>query len=103
MTTTGPVPSGSGARSGAATKATKSQSRRSGPSLTKLSVSLPAALVAEVRRLPGGDNVSAIVTLALERWAADVRLGRMLAELDAIHGPVPAEVQAEVDQAWRNL
>lgn len=61
----GPVPSGSGARSGAATKATKSQ--------------------------------------ALERWAADVRLGRMLAELDAIHGPVPAEVQAEVDKAWRNL
>lgn len=80
-----------------------SSARRSGPALTKLSVSLPAALLDEVRRLPGSENLSAVVTRALGRWAADVRLGLMLDELDALHGPVPAEVQAEVDAEWRNL
>lgn len=78
-------------------------SRRSGPALTKLSVSLPVALLDEVRRLPGSENLSAVVTRALDRWAADVRLGLMVDQLDAVYGPVPPDVQAEVDAEWRDL
>jgi len=66
-------------------------------------VSLPAALLDEVRRLPGSDNLSAVVSQALERWAADVRLGVMLDQLDHLCGPVPPDVQQRVDAEWRNL
>jgi phage baseplate assembly protein W len=46
------------------------------------------------------DNLSAAVADALRQWSARARLGRMLDALDAIHGPVPTDVAAEVEAKW---
>ena len=71
--------------------------------LTKISVSLPTELVEAVSALPGTGNFSRVVTTALVEWQARARLGHLVDEWLAAHGPIPPEVQAEVDEEWRAL
>lgn len=74
-------------------------STRSGGSTTKISVTVPSEVLAEVRGL-GPDNLSGVVADALRQWSATARLRRLLDELDEVYGPVPAEVAAEVEAEW---
>lgn len=69
----------------------------------KVSVALPRRLWEEARAAVGDGSLSALVTAAVRRELAGRRTDAMLAELDDIYGPVPAEVQAEVDAKWRKL
>ncbi len=78
------------------------QKAPAGAGTTKISVTVPTELLAEVRSL-GPDNLSAVVADALRHWSAKARLGRMLDELDAIHGPVPPDVAAEVEAEWGQI
>ena len=73
-----------------------------GAGTTKISVTVPHEVLAEVRSL-GPDNLSAVVADALRAWTARARLGRMLDELDAIHGPVPSDVAAEIEATWEPI
>lgn len=66
---------------------------------TKISVTVPTEVLAEVRDL-GPDNLSAVVADALRQWSASARLGRLLDELDAVYGLVPADVAADVEAEW---
>lgn len=88
-----------GARAGKAAAGSALRAKKS-TGVAKVTVSLPASLVERVRRMPGGTNLSGVVASALEAWEANARLGQMLDELDEQCGPVPAEVQAEVDAKW---
>jgi len=69
----------------------------------KVSVALPRRLWEEARAAVGHGSLSALVTSAVRREVAGRRTDAMLGMLDDIYGPVPADVQAEVDAKWRNL
>ncbi|HEX3563951.1 MAG TPA: hypothetical protein VHU17_01150 [Acidimicrobiales bacterium] len=75
------------------------KSAPTGGGTTKISVTVPTEVLAEVRDL-GPDNLSAVVADALRQWSASTRLGRMLDELDATYGPVPPDIAAEVEAEW---
>ena len=66
----------------------------------KVSVALPRRLWEEARAAVGDGSLSALVTTAVRRELAGRRTDAMLAELDAIYGPVPPDVAAEVDAEW---
>jgi post-segregation antitoxin (ccd killing protein) len=59
----------------------------------KVSVALPRRLWEEARAAVGDGSLSALVTTAVRRELAGRRTDGMLAELDEIYGPVPADVQ----------
>lgn len=69
----------------------------------KVSVALPRRLWEEARAAVGDGSLSALVTSAVRRELAGRRTDSMLAELDDVYGPVPADVQAEIDAEWRKL
>jgi hypothetical protein len=69
----------------------------------KVSVALPRRLWEEARAAVGDGSLSALVAAAVRRELAGRRTAAMLAELDDIYGPVPADVQSEIDAKWRDL
>lgn len=101
---------------GTMTKATRPGAARSGREVTtksvaaapdhrtvKVSVALPRSLWEEARAAVKGGSLSALVTAALRRELAGRRTDTMLAELDALHGPVPPELATEVDATWQPI
>lgn len=66
----------------------------------KVSVALPRHLWEEARASVGEGSLSALVTTAVRRELAGRRSDAMLAELDAVYGPVPADVVADVEAEW---
>lgn len=67
----------------------------------KLSVTVPPALVAAVRRRVGARGVSGFVTRAIAHELEREQLGVYLAELDEKHGPVPETVLREARRVWQ--
>lgn len=65
--------------------------------VVKVSVGLPRGLWEEARAAVGDGSLSALVTTAVRRELAGRRADAALAELDEIYGPIPPEVQVEVD------
>jgi hypothetical protein len=68
-----------------------------GDRAVKVSVALPRGLWEEARAAVGDGSLSALVTAAVRRELAGRRTDAALAALDEIYGPIPPEVQAEVD------
>jgi hypothetical protein len=66
----------------------------------KVSVSLPGDLSEEVRRRVGQRGFSRFVTAAVRRQIERDDLDALLAEMEAVNGPVPPELLAEVDRLW---
>ena len=66
----------------------------------KVSVSLPADLSEEVRRRVGQRGFSRFVTTAVRRQIERDDLEALLAEMEALNGPVPPELLAEVEKLW---
>lgn len=66
----------------------------------KVSVSLPADLSEEVRRRVGRRGFSRFVAAAVRRQVERDDLDRLLGEMEAVNGPVPPELLAEVDRLW---
>jgi hypothetical protein len=66
----------------------------------KVSVSLPSDLSAEVRRRVGRRGFSRFVASAVRRQIERDDLDELLAEMEAVNGPVPPELLAEVDKLW---
>ena len=69
----------------------------------RVTVTLEQAVLAELRRTVGSRGISAFVNEAVRQRLPQVRLQRLLAELKREHGPIPDEVQADVDRLeWPN-
>lgn len=69
-------------------------------SAAKLSVSVPLALAAAVRRRVGARGLSGFVARAMAHELEREQLGSFLAELDSIHGPVPTASLGRARRAW---
>jgi hypothetical protein len=68
---------------------------------TKISVTLEAEVETELRRIAGARGVSAFVNEAVRQHLQAARLRQMLDTMEAESGPIPEEVQREVDVlAW---
>ncbi|MEJ7729681.1 MAG: hypothetical protein WKG00_10720 [Polyangiaceae bacterium] len=67
----------------------------------KLSVSLPGALAAEVKRRVGPRGLSRFVARAVARELEQEQLSTLLAELEAELGPVKEAELARVRREWR--
>lgn len=67
----------------------------------KLSITVPADLLAEVRLHVGPRGVSGFVSRAIARELEREQLGAYLAELDEQHGPLPQAMLKEARCAWR--
>ena len=65
-----------------------------------MSVALPRRLWEEARTAVGEGSLSALVTAAVRRELSGRRTDAMLADLDALYGPVPPDVVDEVDAEW---
>jgi predicted DNA binding CopG/RHH family protein len=68
----------------------------------KVSVSMPEELAEAVRARAGAGGFSRYVTEAVEREIKHDQLGELLDELEAEHGPVPAEVREQTRRMWPN-
>jgi hypothetical protein len=66
----------------------------------KVSVTLPAGLLERIRGRVGSRGLSGYVAQALEQDERRVALRAWLADQDADHGPVPADVLEEVRREW---
>ena len=66
----------------------------------KMSVTVPAEVAAEIRSRAGHGNVSAYVTQALVRQLEHDRLGDLVADLEAVHGPASAAELAAARAEW---
>ena len=66
----------------------------------KVSVSLPADLSDEVRQRVGQRGFSRFVTAAVRRQIERDDLDALLAEMEAVNGPVPPALLAEVEKLW---
>ncbi|MGH8907557.1 MAG: hypothetical protein ACRD0K_13775 [Egibacteraceae bacterium] len=66
----------------------------------KVSVSLPADLTAEVRRRVGRRGFSGFVAMAVRRQLERDDLDALLADMEAVNGPAPAELLEEVEALW---
>jgi hypothetical protein len=66
----------------------------------KVSVSMPADLTAAVRLRAGAGGFSRYVTEAVQNRVKHDLLGDLLTELEAEHGPVPAEIRDETRRMW---
>ncbi|MGH9224020.1 MAG: hypothetical protein ACRD2W_09635 [Acidimicrobiales bacterium] len=64
-------------------------------------VDLDADLVAEVKRRAGDSAVGTFIEAAVRRHLDNEAFGRLLDELEAESGPVPADTGAEADRLWR--
>jgi hypothetical protein len=67
----------------------------------KVSLSLDPDLVAEARELSGRGGLSALVNDALRVRLQQLRIGRLLDEMDAEFGPVSDDVTGKVAAEWR--
>lgn len=67
----------------------------------KLSITVPAALAAEIRKRVGARGVSGFVTRAIAHELEREQLAAYLDELDHQFGPVPGEALADARRAWR--
>lgn len=67
----------------------------------KVSLSLDPRLLAEARELAGRGGLSALVNDALRMRLQQVRITRLLDEMDTEFGPVPDEVGEEVRREWQ--
>ena len=67
----------------------------------KVSVSLPADLVAEARQRANG-NLSSYLAESLRRRVLADRLGEYLVELDEEFGPLTGEELAQARHLWRD-
>lgn len=72
-----------------------------GEPAAKLSITVPSALAAEVRKRVGARGVSSFVTRAIAHELKREQLTAYLEELDREFGPVPKEALAEARRAWR--
>lgn len=66
----------------------------------KVSLSLDADLLAEAKDLAGPRGLSSLVNDALRVHLQQVRVSRLLDEMDDEFGPVPPEVAEEVAREW---
>ncbi|MGI8427163.1 MAG: CopG family transcriptional regulator [Actinomycetota bacterium] len=74
-----------------------------GPGTRKVSVSLPAELTDEVRRRAGARGFSKYVAGAVRRQVERDDLAKLVADMDAANGPVPAEVLESIDGLWPDV
>lgn len=74
--------------------------RLHGGRVRKVSVSMPDELAEAVRARTGAGGFSRYVTEAVEREIRHDLLGELIGELEAEHGPVPAEVRAQTRREW---
>ncbi len=72
-----------------------------GEPAAKLSITVPSALAAEVRKRVGARGVSSFVTRAIAHELEREQLSAYLDELDREFGPVPKEALADARRAWR--
>lgn len=68
----------------------------------KVSVTLPADLLDEIRGKVGRGNLSRFLTEAAEEKQRHEALDEWLARMDAEHGPVSVEAAREADRLWRD-
>jgi predicted DNA binding CopG/RHH family protein len=68
----------------------------------KVSVSMPEELAEAVRARAGAGGFSRYVSEVVEREIRHERLGQLLDELEAEHGPVPPEIQEQARRMWPN-
>lgn len=73
-----------------------------GMSAERISVTMESAVASEAKQRAGRRGFSAYVTEAVRRRLQAERLEALLLELEAEHGPIPEDVQAEVDRVWRH-
>lgn len=66
----------------------------------KVSLSLDPDMLAEARRLAGRGGLSALVNEALRVRLQQVRVARLLDEMDAEFGPIDPDVVEEVAREW---
>jgi hypothetical protein len=72
-----------------------------GMKYTKISVTLEAEVEAELRRVAGARGISAFVNEAVRQQLQAARLRQLLDTMEAESGPIPEEIQHEVDAlAW---
>lgn len=69
--------------------------------VSKVSLSIDEAVLAEARDRAGRRELSSYVTDALRRQLQHDRLRELLAEMDAAAGPVPDDLMEEARQLWR--
>lgn len=72
-----------------------------GEPAAKLSITVPSALAAEIRKRVGARGVSGFVTRAIAHELEREQLTTYLDELDRELGPVPEEALADARRAWR--
>ena len=66
----------------------------------KVSVSMPPEVSAAVRARVGRREFSRYVTAAVRRQLERDQLDSLLAEMEAVNGPVSAEMLEEVEALW---
>lgn len=69
--------------------------------VAKLSITIPSAMAAEVRRRVGARGVSAFVIRAVAHELEREQLATYLEALEAEFGPVPKDMVSEARKAWR--
>lgn len=74
--------------------------RAMGLPAAKLSISLPGALAAEVRRRVGSRGVSGFVARAVAHELEREQLGAFLGEMERKLGPIPKSALAAAKRAW---
>jgi hypothetical protein len=68
---------------------------------TKISVTLEPDIEAELRRVAGARGVSGFVNEAVRQHLQAARLRHLLDEMEVDSGPIPEDVQRDVDTlAW---
>ena len=72
-----------------------------GEPAAKLSITVPSALAAEVRKRVGARGVSSFVTRAIAHELEREQLTAYLEDLDREFGPVPKEALTDARRAWR--
>ena len=72
-----------------------------GEPAAKLSITVPSALAAELRKRVGARGVSGFVTRAIAHELEREQLTTYLDELDRELGPVPAKALTDARRAWR--
>lgn len=70
--------------------------------VSKVSLSIDEAVLAEARARAGRRELSSYVNEALRRHLQRDRLIELLAEMDTESGPIPDDVMEEARQLWRN-
>ena len=71
-------------------------------SVSKVSLSIDADVLAEARARVGRRELSSYVNEALRRQLQRDRLAELLAEMDAESGPIPDDLMDEARRPWRS-